>query len=222
MRGRISGFTLLELLVAIGIMTLVAGTLYSALYIGTRASHSATSAIYPARMATLALELLRQDFDAALPPKGQFAGQFLGTNNANTNNFDELTFYAASNVPRDGESGGDIRFIDIVADVPANETQLVLMRKITTNLLAQQQPVPRQQVLCRGVKSLKLRYFDGTQWQLSWDSNAQNKVLPAAVEVTIEFDRDTQHTDKIDRGTYRMTRVYMLHCAQPVPQSTSN
>src|SRR5438093_1114605 len=67
---RTRGFTLLELLLAIALMALISGTLYASLFVGIRAHRSATSTLEAPRSAALAFELLRQDFDGALPPNG--------------------------------------------------------------------------------------------------------------------------------------------------------
>jgi type II secretory pathway pseudopilin PulG len=67
---------MLELLVAIAMIVLVAGSLYASLYAGFKAHRSATSVVEPARTAALTFDLLREDFDAALPPTGVLVGAF--------------------------------------------------------------------------------------------------------------------------------------------------
>lgn len=220
MRHARRGFTLLELLIAIALMAIVAASLYSSLFIGMRTSRSAVAAIQPARMAALTLELMRQDFAAALPPKGILAGPFQGTSSANSSNFDELVYFSGANAPREGEVGCDIRKVDLLVETLPDDAQPALVRRITSNLLASQEPVVHEQVLCRGIKQLKFRFYDGTVWQESWDSTAVGDVLPAAVEVTIEFYRTDPKSDPAAR-TYRTTRTFMLHCSQPPPSATT-
>jgi hypothetical protein len=51
--------------------------LYSALYTGFKARHSALSAVEPTALAINARELLKQDIKGVLPPSGVLAGAFL-------------------------------------------------------------------------------------------------------------------------------------------------
>ncbi|MGD0094284.1 MAG: type II secretion system protein GspJ [Planctomycetota bacterium] len=239
------GFTLLELLVAISLMALITGALYGSLYVGFKAHRSATDSVAPARAVGLALELLRQDFDAALPPTGILAGAFTtstdaglgGTGNttggglsgtssrtgaglggtgtsasANSSGSALLTFFSCAHVPRDGETACDIRQVELSVETPPGETQPVLMRRLTTNLLASGTPTVHEQVLCRGVKLFNLRYYDGTDWQDSWDSSGQGDILPNAVEVTLEFVLNPERAGGAER-TCRLVHVYGIACA---------
>ena len=90
-----AGFTLLELLVAMGLMMVAASCLYTALYTGFRAHHSAISAVEPTSLAINTIELLKQDILGVLPPGSGLAGAFTGTDSAGLNGVDndELAFY---------------------------------------------------------------------------------------------------------------------------------
>ena len=207
MRRAVRGFTLLELLVAIALMALISGSLYGSLYVGFKAHRSASSVVEPARTAALTLGMLREDFDAALPPTGILAGAFFGT--AGT-----LEFFSCANVPKEGETACDIRQVDLAVETPAGESQPVLMRRLTTNLLANSEPAVREQVLCRRVISFSLRYYDGTVWQDSWDSVALGDILPLAVEATLEFALAEERPGAVER-TYRLAQVYRIPCGRP-------
>lgn len=209
------GFTLLEMLVAIALMALVAGSLYGGLYAGFKAHRSTAAALYPVRGASLTMDLLRQDFDAALRPTGVLSGAFSGLSGTGV---DTLSFYSCANVAGDRELASDVRRVDLAVETPPGETQPVLMRRITANLMAISNPVVREQVLCRHVRTFHLRYFDGSLWQDNWDSAAQGDILPLAVEVTLEFSRngDSLDADQL----YRMSRVYPLRCGRAVLDTT--
>jgi prepilin-type N-terminal cleavage/methylation domain-containing protein len=71
-----------------------------------------------------------------------------------------------------------------------------LVRRVTTNLLSQaENPVPEEQVLCRSVKSLNFRVYDGNDWADSWDSTTDANSLPLAVEITIGIAYDDSHAN---------------------------
>jgi hypothetical protein len=67
-----------------------------------------------------------------------------------------------------------------------NYTCYRLVRQLTTNLLAPKEVDPEEQVLCRDVTALNLRYYDGDSWLEDWDSTADANSLPLAVEIDIE------------------------------------
>jgi hypothetical protein len=87
------------------------------------------------------------------------------------------------------------------------------VRRVTTNLLAPQEPEPTEEVLCRRVSSFNLAYFDGSSWLDGWDSDAKDNTLPVAVEVTLVLAAD----DAASRfaSDYRVTRELLLPCSAP-------
>lgn len=214
------GFTLLEMLVAIAMVAIITASLYSALYVGFRAQRSATRAVEPARAATLTLQLLEQDLEGAMSPTGILAGQFLGTDGNGLNGADSLTFYSSANVPVNGESGSDSRYVEFSVAAALDDQQPALLRRVTSNLLPSNAPLVREQVLCRNVRAFSLRYFDGTQWLESWDSAGQGDLLPLGVEVQIEFALPTNDTRDLEPRFYRLRRVFEIPCGRTAASAT--
>lgn len=206
-----SGFTLLEMLVALTLMAMLAGALYASLHIGLRASRGAEATVNPTRSVALALEFATRDLPAALQPVGVLAGPFLGTDAidyASGGGMDTVVWHAAAG--RSVEGGSDI--VRIALEVVADESGEggVLVRSETRNLLAPTEPEPTTETLCRRVASFELRYFDGTEWVDEWDSTAQGDTLPSLVEMALEVLGDSP-----DGETTRMTRVVALPCSRP-------
>jgi prepilin-type N-terminal cleavage/methylation domain-containing protein len=196
------GFTLLELLVAMTLMVVTAACLYTALYTGFRAHRSAMSAVQPTFRALDAIELLKQDIYGVLPPTGVLAGAFVGTDlrgikGADT---DSLEFYTTQVYGGRDETVGGIGKVelgleeDLDADLYGNtRDSYKLVRKVTSNLLSPKVIDPNEQVLCRNVVSLNLRYFDGSSWVDEWDSAEDANSLPLAVEIDIQVVDDTRN-----------------------------
>jgi hypothetical protein len=69
---------------------------------------------------------------------------------------------------------------------------------------------PPEEVLCRNVRSLDLMYYNGTDWQDSWDSSAQGDALPLAVEVKLELLSDPNRNEE---GGYLVSRIFPIPCA---------
>lgn len=203
------GFTLLEMLAATAIMAVLAGSLYASLYIAFKARRSALSSVETVRTAAGSMDLIRADLQSAMIPNGILAGGFVGQSKAASGSAaDTLSFYASAMdiEPRPGV--GDVKKIEYSCEPGADSNEAVLVRRITTNLLAPTVPQPAQEIVCRGVRTFTLRYFDGANWQDNWDSGAQGNILPAAVEVTMEFQGGS------GRAACQVSRIFLIPCAQ--------
>ena len=199
-------FTLLELLVAMTLMIVTAACLYTALYTGFRAKRSALLAVEPTLLAINAIELIKQDIHGVLPPGGTLAGAFLGTDARDTDgaDADSLEYYTTHIYTDNDYLVGGLGKIELALEQDSdsasakplpelrNENESYqLMRRVTTNLLSPKTIDPEQQVLCRNVKSLNLRYFDGDGWLDEWDSTADANSLPLAMEIDIQVLHNT-------------------------------
>jgi hypothetical protein len=98
---------------------------------------------------------------------------------------------------------------------PDGGGQQALVRSVTTNLLSPVAQQPDQEILCRGVRGLNIRYFDGLSWQDSWDSTTLDNNIPSAVELTIEIERTLGERTRV----VRMPRVFLLSCSTLSPTS---
>jgi hypothetical protein len=214
-RARRPAFTLMELSLAMGMMAMLALTLYMALSIALRARDSAAANVGPVRAATIAADLIRQDLESVLSPSGNLAGPFIGYPNTGLANgrADTLEFFCVGNDAArvDSPLAEGIRRVDLL--VRTDLTPPVLVRQVNRNLLAQAEMPPEEEILCRGVRSFGLRYFDGTLWQESWDSTTMGDVLPTAVEMTLDIDYPRKPGQP--PTAYRVTRVIPLACAKP-------
>jgi prepilin-type N-terminal cleavage/methylation domain-containing protein len=233
--ARRAGFTLLELILALSMVAILSLTLYAALTVTVRAKERAFATVAPVRTSLLAADIIRQDLESVLPCKQLLAGPFVGQSLSGA---DVLDFYCLGSdvgwhaAPTQQQQQGIGAAPDVV-DVPWSEgprhvvlglrTDLQppsLVRSVTRNLLAPTTPVPEDEILCRNVKSFTLRYFDGTDWQDSWDSTTLGDVLPLAVEMTMVAVIDEAKPGQPE-VTYKVTRVFPLACAQPATDSTT-
>jgi prepilin-type N-terminal cleavage/methylation domain-containing protein len=236
---RAAAFTLLEMLVALAMAAIIAGSLYSALRIGFRARASAEASVEPIRTAEMATSVLRADFECAVRATGTLAGPFVGTDTTGDGGLpaDAVSFYTLGN-PADADflaslaanqnnragAGGvrgamsgttssavpaEARKVEIgLVSYPGPDgaAEQCLVRRVTTNLLAQVAVEPDEEVLCRGVRAVNFRYFDGTTWQDSWDSTQINNNIPTAVEMIVELDRSSDGVPRI----VRFPRMFLL------------
>jgi general secretion pathway protein J len=212
LRGRRTqrGFTLLEMLIALTLMSMLGACLYGSMSVAFRGRRAIERVLEPARRSTAAMRMLQTDLESAVGASGLLAGTFLGDDaEDNGEPADFLTFHALARDQAFGDPPSAIVQLEIGLAEDEETGDLLLVRRTTTNLLAPETADVVQETLCRGVRSFDVGYFDGTSWADTWDSTIQGDVLPLAVEVTLVLDRDD---DEQDEGQYALTRVFALPC----------
>ena len=197
----------MELLLALGITVIITGIVASTMYTAFRAKASAEAALKKAQEVDPISEMMARDFANAVPPTGVFAGQFL-SDAAN------LSFYAAGGDTRSAVPG-DIHQVEYFISQDPNTPANTLVRRVTTNLTpADGNTTPPEELICRNVTEFTLSYFDGTNWNDTWDSTAHQDASgldtgPVAVMVSFKMGATPDTTQKI-------SRIFSLPCAQPV------
>jgi prepilin-type N-terminal cleavage/methylation domain-containing protein len=218
-------FTLLELLVAMVLMVVVASCLYTSLYTGFRAYRSAMSAVEPTLQAVNAIDLLKEDIEGVLPPGSALAGSFVGIDSAGTKGVDadSLEFYTTHIYADQEQLMGGLGKIELLLETDPNSADgtYLLVRRLTTNLLAPKEAEAEEQVLCRRVVSMNLRYFDGSGWVDDWDSTADAGSLPRAVEVDIQIAHNGKKGAEAPQKR-RLVQSFALPCQTPAQEDTGS
>lgn len=215
-RPRHSGFTLIEMVVALAMVAMLAASMYVSLQIAFRAQSTAEAAVEPARTADVAMELLRDDLQNAFPPsttENQILKVFIGTDSMDSRggNADTLEFCTTADSKEHAAANGELKQVILKVNAPANSSDHILVRQVTRNLLTSgNEPKVEEEIICRGVAGFNLRYYDGGAWQDSWDSNTSTIPLPLAVEVVLQLDRPTPNGQT---KTFKYIRVFPLSCA---------
>jgi prepilin-type N-terminal cleavage/methylation domain-containing protein len=216
-------FTLLELMIALMIAAILAGSLASSVRIAFKGKAIAEAAVEPARAADIVTAFVRNDLQNAVPPNpgissatgtsstgaNILAGNFDGTSGG-SGPADDVIFYTTADSPDLPSGNGEIRQVELTIASPSSGGPQVLLRRINRNLLAQFQPAPDEEVLCRNVTAFKLRYFTGDEWVDEWHSTQEQNALPTAVEMTLELERPTSNGEQ---HRYRYLRVFPLSCS---------
>ena len=193
------GFTLLEVLLAFFIFTILFITIYTTYSGSFKTVNMTENRMELYRKAAIALERVSEDLQASyisvLPPNsfGQPAGytQFLGEENTiNGRDADTLSFFSRI-APLFGNedetvSGQLIAYSVIQGD---GEDELVLLRTENPEFM-DETDAKLGLVLCDGLQAINFSYFDdkGTVHE-SWDSDSDefNGSLPRMVTIAMEF-----------------------------------
>ena len=139
---RQTGFTLMELLVAMSLMVVASACLYSSLYTGFRAREQAEKVLVPLQAAKIAMDMIKQDLRGAVVGPEEdpniLAGPFLGEDDRTGSNVDTdvVTFYTSHH-----EINGDeervtcgIGLIEFSLVEPVNKASYTLVRYVTDNI----------------------------------------------------------------------------------------
>jgi len=205
-------FTLLELLVAMAIMSIIGASLYTSLHLAFRVRDSAEAAVEKARALEIAMALIKEELVSVLPPSGVLAGVFEGEDEKEDgDDADTLSFFSTANVPDGDDIACDIHEVQIGVSERDGSDEKVIVRGITTNLLSPKTLDPDEEILCGNIESLNFRYYDGSDWQDDWDSGDNDNTLPEAVEITIAL-ADDEDADDDEETSYSLTETVILPC----------
>ncbi len=126
------GFTLLELLVAMALMSVIGASLYTSLHLAFKVRDSAEAAVEKGRALEIAMSLIGEDVASAMPPSGVLAGAFEGEDEqVDGSDADTLSFYSSDNVPGEDEIACDIHLVALGVSERDGSDEKVIVRGIT-------------------------------------------------------------------------------------------
>ena len=189
-----SGFTLLELILAMAMAAILSLMLYETFHTALIARQKAIAAAQSTRAGSIAMDIICRDLGSVVRPapsdgtaayylNGVFQGVHRGGVGTET---DDLLFhtiaYEPTADPNDPLAEGTR---EVEYYISNDGGQSALVRRVNRDLLAPMQQTGDTEMLCRNVRGFAVQYFDGQQWQTDWDSTQVGDVLPFAVRVTL-------------------------------------
>lgn len=209
-------FTLLELIVAMSIFTIIAAATYSmfdsARSVTTRAEFR--SQLF--QSARAALQAVEEDLRGAVMPANKDVDTgFIHTNvGSEKEPLDKLEFFT---VNRHTASSYDVNATDVVRGIDVakvtywvepdtKRTPHGLVRERPVEITPPSGPVHRDEdvkEVSTDVVYVNFRFYDGAQWVDTWDSTQLRK-LPKAVEVTVYVRGEWRDEEIIEPFTARL------------------
>lgn len=191
------GFTLIEMILAIGIAAIVLVTACTAFFAGLRLRESTQQLVDDATPVDQAFTTMRRDLQCITVPtngtskvlSGGFrVGSIISAGNGTPVS---IEMYTATGELNDKKPWGDIQRVTYELRDPTdrNAQGKDLIRSVTRNLLTQTTPDVEDQWMMSGIQSITFSCYDGAQWWTSWDTTgltSANTNLPAAVKVDIQ------------------------------------
>ena len=175
-----AGFTLLEALLALALLSLMAAALYGTFFSLAKGSDAARGGMESRRELTVTLDMLRREIDAALFARGNRRLRFVAEDRDIFGKPASTLDFTAISLP----AGGDAPSSDLVAiryRVMEKDKKLILVRE-AKGLHALADPVPYPQM--EEIEGFNVECYDGGKWVKSWDTSL-NQGLPRAVRVTV-------------------------------------
>ncbi|HEY1661039.1 MAG TPA: type II secretion system protein GspJ [Verrucomicrobiae bacterium] len=192
------GFTLIEMILAIGVSAIVLITIctvfFAALHLRDATQDLVDSEI-PVDQATATMQ---RDLECLVTPTNGttkvMSGDFRIGNISSTGIGQPVSIemFTATGGVSDSKPWGEIQRVTYELRDPANPSSpgKDLIRTITRNLMPVATPDIEDQWMMGGVQSITFSGYDGTQWWTTWDTTgvtSLNTNLPTAVKVDIQF-----------------------------------
>lgn len=175
------GFTLLEVLIALALLSLVAGALYGTFFALTKGRKTATASMEERRELRSTLDLLRRELSGVYykGPNGNKRLHFVVEDRDQYGKPASILEFTAIAPPSPDNSSSDqvlVRYEPLVKDGK------MLLSRQSRDLYLEAEP-PRYPQM-EELSAFLVECYDGSKWVKSWDT-AINFGLPKAVRVTV-------------------------------------
>lgn len=187
MKRRTKGFTLLEVLVALAVTSIILGTVYAIVSSISSAKQDLENDAEGFQQARVLFSRMAREIRSAYFIAGRTDTLFRGGLDDNQHYFLELTTTVTA--PTLPLASGISRVRYELQDDPDLAPGLLLLVRQEQSLLPGGEAGEMESRLTSGVHAFRLRFFDGSQWQDQWDT-AQSNSLPQMIELYLEIEID--------------------------------
>ena len=184
-----AGFTLIEVILALGVCALVLVVISSVFAGALRLERSATANLDESLPLERAMGLMRRDLKNAVAPGGMLAGPMQsGSLDGGVDANNGIQIYTTTGLMTPNAPWAEIQRVTYGLQPPsdANSSGKDLVRTVSRNLLSTSTLDEEDQFMASGVESLNFSYFDGANWLDTWDDTTETN-LPVAVRVSLQL-----------------------------------
>lgn len=195
-----SGFTLLEVLIALALLSLVAGALYGTFFALTKGRETATAGMEERRELRSTLDLLRRELSGTWYNKENKRLHFVVEDRDQYGKQASILEFSTIAPPSPDSGSCDqvvVRYEPLIRD-----GKMILARQSRELYLETEPPrYPQMEELT----AFLVECYDGAKWVKSWDT-AINLGLPKAVRVTVTVKEGERTVDFSAIATPRITQ----------------
>ena len=184
--SRNSGFTLLEVLIAVSLLAILSTALYGSYFGVIRARERASAGMESRRELGATLDLIRREVSSALFNRSDKRLRFVVEDRDNFGSPSstlELTTLAPPDVNSRRESG-----IAVVTYRMVEKNKKRTLTRRERDLFSEESALPAYPQM-EEISSILVECYDGSKWGKSWDT-AINGTLPKSVRVTVTSEED--------------------------------
>ena len=192
-----SAFTLIEMILAIGVAAIVLVTISSVFFAALRLRNATQAVVDAATPVDQTLAIMKRDLACIVTPTNGttkiLSGDFRVGDVVSTGNGEPVAIemFTTTGELGDNQPWGDIQRVTYELRDPTTGSAVGkdLFRSVTRNLLSSTPPTPEDQWMMSGVQSITFSCYDGVQWWPTWDTTgltSANTNLPLAVRVDIQ------------------------------------
>lgn len=184
---RKEGFTLVELLLSIAILSIIVGAAYAVFTTGLDVKEKGDARLREAQSARFALSKMTEDLQSAVLVGKADTFLFDGSDGKSEDERDDdsLDFLSFSNDPHPGGTpAGDLCEIGYLVCPDEESGASILYRRVDVSPDDDTTEGGTYFALAEGIVGLNIEYYDGVIWE---DSHRSDKELPERVRLTLAF-----------------------------------
>ena len=197
--NKANAFTLIEMILAIGVAAIVLIAVNAVFFTSLHLRDDTSDMVDAATPIDATVTFLKRDLQCIVTPTNGtskvLSGGFRVGENITSDGVSDpvaIEMCTATGALSDSQPWGDIQRVtyELKNSAVANAPGRDLYRTVLRNLLAVSTPTVDDQLMMRGVTSVKFSCYDGATWQDAWDTTsatAVNTNLPLAVKVEIQM-----------------------------------
>ena len=191
-------FTLIEMVLAIGVASIVLIAVNTVLFAALRLRDTTADVVDAATPLDQAVTFIRRDLECVVTPTNGttkvLSGDFRVGNvtSAGVPEPVAIEMFTTTGALSANAPWADIQRVTYELKQPTerNAVGKDLVRSVVRNLLTMTTPDVEDQLMLSGVQDIKFSCFDGSQWQDTWDTTGVTSTytnLPLAVRVDIQM-----------------------------------
>jgi general secretion pathway protein J len=185
-----SGFTLLEILIALLLLVILSGALYGTYFAMVKSRDRAVAGTEPLRDLRSTLDILRREIDAVFYNKRNKSLHFVVEDRDIFGKPSSTLDFTTVTTPLNGAAPSS-DLVRVRYKPEEKDGKLLLMRE-ESDVYLENEPLPYPQM--EELQGFLVECYNGGKWVRSWDSDLNNGI-PQAVRVTLTIKDGENTTD---------------------------
>lgn len=190
--SRNSGFTLLEVLIAVVLLGILTAALYGSYFGVIQARDRASSGMESRRELGATLDLIRREVSSALPVRAADKRLRLVVEDRDNFGTPSSTLELTTLAPPAGQSRSESGIVAVTYRMVEKDKKSTLTRQERD--LSSEEGTTSAYPQMEQISSFLVECYDGSKWVKSWDT-AINNTLPKRVRVTVQVEEEGKQVE---------------------------